>query len=35
MTGSINYSYVVPLVCFAVITYYAIVSRKMEKKLKS
>jgi FHS family L-fucose permease-like MFS transporter len=35
MTGSINYSYVVPLICFAVITYYSIVSRKMEPKLKS
>jgi FHS family L-fucose permease-like MFS transporter len=31
MTGSINYSYIVPLICFAVITYYAFNSRKMEE----
>ncbi len=35
MTGNINYSYIVPLVCFAIITYYAIVSRKTEKLLKA
>ncbi|HZK62287.1 MAG TPA: L-fucose:H+ symporter permease, partial [Anaerovoracaceae bacterium] len=35
MTGSINYSYIVPLVCFALITYYAVISRKMEVNLKS
>jgi len=34
MTGSINYSYFVPLVCFAVITYYAIASGRMEIKAK-
>ena len=32
-TGSINYSYLVPLICFAVITYYAIDSKKIEKVL--
>lgn len=31
LTGSINYSYVIPLICFAVITYYAFNSRKMEE----
>lgn len=31
ITGSINYSYVIPLICFAIITYYAFNSRKMEK----
>ncbi len=31
LTGSINYSYVIPLICFAVITYYAFNSRKVEK----
>ena len=30
-TGSINYSYIVPLVCFAVITYYSFISKKIEK----
>ncbi|MDO9581212.1 MAG: L-fucose:H+ symporter permease [Bacteroidales bacterium] len=35
MTGSVNYSYIVPLICFAIITYYATASRKMELKLKS
>lgn len=34
LTGSINYSYIVPLVCFAVITYYAFASRKTEAILK-
>jgi len=34
ITGSINYSYLVPLVCFALITYYSFVSRKMESRLK-
>ena len=34
ITGSINYSYFVPLVCFAVITYYAFASRKTEAVLK-
>jgi MFS transporter, FHS family, L-fucose permease len=29
LTGSINYSYIVPLICFIIITYYAIYSRKM------
>lgn len=29
LTGNINYSYVVPLICFVIITYYAIASRKM------
>lgn len=32
MTGFINYSYFVPLVCFAIITYYSFVSRKFEIK---
>lgn len=32
-TGSINYSYLVPVLCFAFITYYAINSRKAEKNL--
>jgi FHS family L-fucose permease-like MFS transporter len=32
LTGSINYSYIVPLICFAVIIYYAIDSKKMEVK---
>lgn len=31
ITGSINYSYIVPLICFAVITYYAFNSRKVEE----
>jgi len=35
MTGNIHYSYIVPLVCFGIITYYAIISGKMEKMLKS
>lgn len=35
MTGSINYSYIVPLICFAVITYYAVASGKAESKLKA
>jgi FHS family L-fucose permease-like MFS transporter len=34
MTGSINYSYFVPFICFAVITYYSIVSRRTEKIFK-
>ena len=34
ITGSINYSYIVPLVCFAVIIYYAFASRKTEAILK-
>jgi len=29
ISGSINYSYIVPLICFVIITYYAIYSRKM------
>jgi FHS family L-fucose permease-like MFS transporter len=29
LTGSINYSYVVPLVCFAIICYYSMLSRKL------
>jgi FHS family L-fucose permease-like MFS transporter len=28
LTGNINYSYIVPLICFAVIIYYALASRK-------
>jgi len=32
MTGSINYSYVVPLICFAIITYYAFISEKIAPK---
>ncbi len=32
ITGSINYSYVVPLICFAVITYYAFISEKIAPK---
>lgn len=35
MTGSINYSYIVPLICFAIITYYAFYSRKAENILRS
>jgi FHS family L-fucose permease-like MFS transporter len=35
MTGSINLSYIVPLICFAFITYYAFISEKMIKKLQS
>jgi FHS family L-fucose permease-like MFS transporter len=35
MTGSINYSYVVPLICFAIIAYYAFYSRRAENMLKS
>lgn len=34
MTGSINYSYIIPAICFGVITYYAIASRKIEQILK-
>jgi len=34
ITGSINYSYVVPLICFAVITYYAFISEKIAPKIK-
>ncbi len=34
ISGSINYSYVVPLICFAFITYYAFVSEKIAPKLK-
>jgi FHS family L-fucose permease-like MFS transporter len=33
MTGNINYSYFVPLICFAVITYYSFVSKKTEKRV--
>jgi FHS family L-fucose permease-like MFS transporter len=33
LTGSINFSYIVPLICFAVITYYSFVSRKTEKRV--
>jgi FHS family L-fucose permease-like MFS transporter len=32
LTGNINYSYIVPLICFAVIVYYAVASKKMEAK---
>lgn len=32
MTGSINYSYVIPLICFAFITYYAFASSKIVRK---
>lgn len=32
LTESINYSYAVPLICFVIITYYAIYSRKVEIK---
>ena len=32
MTGSINYSYVIPLLCFAFITYYAFASSKIVRK---
>ena len=35
MTGSINFSYIVPLICFGFITYYAFISEKMVKKLQS
>lgn len=35
ITGSINYSYIVPLICFAIITYYAFYSRKAENILRS
>jgi len=31
ITGSINYSYVIPLICFVIIAYYAFNSRKVEK----
>jgi FHS family L-fucose permease-like MFS transporter len=34
ITGSINYSYVVPLVCFALIAYYALFSSKLVEKMK-
>ena len=30
LTGSINYSYLVPLICFAIIAYYAFYSRKKD-----
>jgi FHS family L-fucose permease-like MFS transporter len=33
MTHNINYSYIVPLICFAFILYYAYYSRKTEKNL--
>jgi FHS family L-fucose permease-like MFS transporter len=33
MTSSINYSYLIPLICFAFILYYAYYSGKTEKKL--
>jgi FHS family L-fucose permease-like MFS transporter len=33
ITGSINYSYIVPLICFAIITYYAFYSRRAENIL--
>jgi FHS family L-fucose permease-like MFS transporter len=33
ITGSINYSYIVPLACFVLIAYYAIISGKLVKKL--
>jgi FHS family L-fucose permease-like MFS transporter len=33
-TGSINYSYLVPGICFAFITYYAINSKKAEKAIE-
>jgi FHS family L-fucose permease-like MFS transporter len=32
LTGNINYSYLVPLLCFGFITYYAFVSGKIAKK---
>ena len=32
LTGNINYSYIIPLICFVIITYYAIASRKMVLK---
>jgi FHS family L-fucose permease-like MFS transporter len=35
ITGSINYSYFVPLVCFALIAYYALISGKLVEKMKS
>jgi len=35
MTGSINFSYIVPLICFGFITFYAFISEKMVKKLQS
>ena len=35
MTGSINFSYIVPLICFVFITYYAFISEKLVKKLQS
>jgi FHS family L-fucose permease-like MFS transporter len=35
ITGSINYSYIVPLICFAVITYYAFISEKLALKTKA
>jgi|WetSurMetagenome_2_1015567.scaffolds.fasta_scaffold13635_5 MFS transporter, FHS family, L-fucose permease len=33
ITGSINYSYIVPLICFVTITYYSFFSRKTENNL--
>ena len=35
ISGSINYSYIVPLICFVIITCYAIYSQKMVIKHKS
>ena len=32
-TGSINFSYIVPLACFILIAYYSYVSRKIERKV--
>lgn len=34
-TGSINYSYVVPLICFIIICYYAFLSEKLVEKQKA
>lgn len=34
LTGSINYSYVIPLLCFALITYYAFFSRRNDAEVK-
>ncbi len=34
LTGSINFSYMVPLVCFALIAYYAFISGKLVKNLQ-
>ena len=31
MTGNINYSYIVPLLCFAIITYYSFVSKRFTR----